>query len=316
MALQWTQGTTNVYDAMRKLEAILNNTTHRSDTTQFTYSITNPPVPGNVDAVAWLLQTHQGYCTYYASAMTIMARLLGVPARIVNGFSQGQYDSQHKVWVVNGSDAHSWVQVYFPTFGWINFDPTPGFSLNSLRPSQPDPTSGQSQPPTRPHPTPTAGRQKTDPQHKPASGSTASGTGITSLSAQVHQELFLGLSLLILAASILIFAFAFFNWYKERLLNTAATVASTVFWRVCRLGRWAGLPPRGWQTPYEYNRVLSRHFPRVATPLRRVTDLFVRERWAAPHELPGAAEEQALEKLWPQLRNTLFRAILKRRHTN
>jgi hypothetical protein len=89
-----------------------------------------------------------------------------------------------------------------------------------------------------------------------------------------------------------------------------------MFWRVCRLASWAGLPPRGWQTPYEYNRVLSRHFPRVATPLRRVTDLFVRERWAAPHELPGAAEEQALEKLWPQLRNTLFRSILKRRHTN
>jgi transglutaminase-like putative cysteine protease len=309
-ALQWTRETTNVYDAMRALEA------HLSDPTQFTYSVENQPVPGNVDAVAWLLQTHKGYCTYYASAMTIMARLLGIPARIVNGFSQGQYDSQHKVWVVNGSDAHSWVQVYFPGFGWINFDPTPGFSLNGASSTRPKPTSGQSQPPTSPHPTPTAGHQKTGPQHKQTPGSTGSGAGINSPGAQVSQELFLGLSLLILATSILIFAFALFNWYKERWLNTAATVASTMFWRVCRLASWAGLPPRGWQTPYEYNRVLSRHFPRAATPLRRVTDLFVRERWAAPHELPGAAEEQALEKLWPQLRNTLFRSILKRRHTN
>jgi len=308
-ALQWTRGTTNVYDAMRELEA------HLSDPTQFTYSITNPPVPDNMDAVAWLLQTHQGYCTYYASAMTIMARLLGVPARIVNGFSKGVYDSHRKVWVVNGFDAHSWVQVYFPTFGWINFDPTPGFSLNGASSTRPKPTSGQSQPPTSPHPTPAAGHQKTGPQHKQTPGSTGSGTGINSPGAQVSQELFLGLSLLILATSILIFAFALFNWYKERWLNTAASVASTMFWRVCRLASWAGLPPRGWQTPYEYNRVLSRHFPRVATPLRRVTDLFVRERWAAPHELPGAAEEQALEKLWPQLRNTLFRSILKRRHT-
>jgi transglutaminase-like putative cysteine protease len=308
-ALQWTRGTTNVYDAMRGLQA------HLSDPTQFTYSVENQPVPGNVDAVAWLLQTHKGYCTYYASAMTIMARLLGIPARIVNGFSQGRYDSQHKVWVVNGFDAHSWVQVYLPTFGWINFDPTPGFSLNGAPSTRPNPPPGQPRPPTSPHPTPAPGHQKTGPQHKQTPGSTGSGTGINSPGAQVSQELFLGLSLLILATSILIFAFALFNWYKERWLNTAASVASTMFWRVCRLASWAGLPPRGWQTPYEYNRVLSRHFPRAATPLRRVTDLFVRERWAAPHELPGAAEEQALEKLWPQLRNTLFRSILKRKRT-
>src|SRR5713101_3482819 len=130
-AVQWTRGTTNVYDAMKELQA------HLSDPTQFTYSVENQPVPDNMDAVAWLLQTHKGYCTYYASAMTIMARLLGIPARIVNGFSQGHYDSQHKVWVVNGSDAHSWVQVYFPTFGWINFDPTPGFSLNGASSTRP-----------------------------------------------------------------------------------------------------------------------------------------------------------------------------------
>src|SRR6266699_642898 len=117
---QWTNGSSNVYTAMKKLES------HLSDPAQFRYSVNNPPVPVNVDAVAWLLQTHQGYCTYYATAMTIMARMLGVPARIVNGFSQGHFDSQH--WVVNVTDAHSWVQVYFSGFGWINFDPTPGFS--------------------------------------------------------------------------------------------------------------------------------------------------------------------------------------------
>ena len=306
-AVQWTRGTTNVYDAMKKLEA------HLSDPTQFTYSVNNPPVPGNVDAVAWLLQTHQGYCTYYASAMAIMARLLGVPARVVNGFSQGHYDSQRKVWVVDGKDAHSWVQVYFPGSGWVNFDPTPGFSLNGSPATQPNQAPGQNRPPIKPNPTSTSGHQKTGSQHTPAPGS-ISGTGTSSLDAQARQNLFLGLSLLILCASIIFFAFALFKWYNAYWLNAAATVASTMFWRVCRLGSWIGLPPKGSQTPYEYNRVLSRRFPRAAAPLRRVTDLFVRERWAAPDELPGAAEEQALQKLWPHLRNTFLRALFTRRY--
>ena len=108
---QWTQGAANTYDAMNMLVS------HFTDATKFLYSVSNPPVPSNIDAVSWLLQTHRGYCTYYATAMTIMARLLGVPARVVNGFNQGHYDAQRQVWEVDGDNAHSWVQLYFPNQG-------------------------------------------------------------------------------------------------------------------------------------------------------------------------------------------------------
>src|SRR5205823_4317625 len=127
------------------------------------------------DAVAWLLQTQKGYCTYYASAMTIMARLLGVPARVVNGFSQGYIDLQRKVRVVSGTDAHSWVQVYFPGFGWINFDPTPGFSGSGQPTAQPSPTPVKTQPPTKSTLTVTAGHQKPGTQHTPMPGKTGAG---------------------------------------------------------------------------------------------------------------------------------------------
>src|SRR5581483_6926056 len=110
----WTRGAANTYDAMQMLVA------HFTDQTKFTYSVSNPPVPSNIDAISWLLQTHRGYCTYYATAMTVMARLLGVPARVVSGFNQGHYDAQRKVWEVDGNEAHSWVQVYFPGQGWID----------------------------------------------------------------------------------------------------------------------------------------------------------------------------------------------------
>ena len=303
---QWTNGSSNVYTAMKKLES------HLSDPAQFRYSVTNPPVPANVDAVAWLLQTHQGYCTYYATAMTIMARMLGIPARIVNGFTQGRFDVNRKTWVVNGDDAHSWVQVYFPGSGWITFDPTPGFSGTNGPTAQPSPSPVKNQPPTKPTPIATAGHQKPGSKPTPAPGLTGTGTNTTSPSALARQNLFLALSLVTLLGSVVIFCFALLFRYKGYKLSATVT-ASTIFRRVCRLGVLIGSPPQRWQTPYEYYRMLGRRFPQAAAPLRRVTELFVRERWAAPHQVPGPAEEQSLEKLWPHLRNTLIRSFLSRR---
>jgi transglutaminase superfamily protein/uncharacterized protein DUF4129 len=300
---QWTNGSSNLYTAMKKLES------HLSDPAQFRYSVNNPPVPANVDAVAWLLQTHQGYCTYYATAMTIMARMLGIPARIANGFTQGRFDVNRKTWVVNGDDAHSWVQVYFPGNGWITFDPTPGFSGTNGPTAQPSPSPVKNQPPTRPTPIATAGHQKPGSKPTPAPGSTGTGT---SPSAIARQNLFLALSLVTLLGSVVIFCFALLYRYKGYKLSASVT-ASTIFRRVCRLGTLIGSPPQRWQTPYEYYRMLGRRFPQAAAPLRRVTELFVRERWAAPHQVPGPAEEQFLEKLWPHLRNTLIRSFLSRR---
>jgi transglutaminase-like putative cysteine protease len=301
---QWTLDSTNVYSEMKALES------HLSDQTYFKYSVSNPPVPSNVDAVAWLLQTHQGYCTYYASAMVIMARMLGVPARIVNGFSQGNL--QGNKWVVNGEDAHSWVQVYFPGYGWINFDPTPGYSVPGGQTEQQSPTPVQTQSPTRPTPIATAGHQKPKLQHSNKPGSIGIGTNTTSSGDIARQNLFLAFSLAVLFGSIVLFCFALLYRYKGYKLS-ATTTASMVYRRVCRLGFIIGAPPQRWQTPYEYYRMLGRRFPRAAAPMRHITELFVRERWAAPHQAPGPAEEQALEKLWPQLRNTLIRSLFSRK---
>src|SRR6266853_1796464 len=299
---QWTHGSTNVFSAMKALES------HLRDQTQFKYSVTNPPVPSKVNAVAWLLQTHQGYCTYYASAMVIMARMLGIPARIVNGFTQGNFDLQHKVWVVNGEDAHSWVQVYFPGYGWINFDPTPGYSAPGGPTGRQSSNPVQTQPPTRSTPIATVGHQKPKFQPTPQPGSTGMGTNTTSSDAILRQNLFLTLSLATLFVSLVVFGLALLYRYKGYKLSTTTT-ASMVYRRVCRLGAIIGAPPQRWQTPYEYYRMLGRRFPRAAAPMRRITELFVRERWAAPHQELGPAEAQALEKLWPKLRNTLIRSF-------
>jgi len=301
---QWIQGSTGEYSEVKALES------HLSDKTQFMYSVSNPPVPSNVDAVAWLLQTHRGYCTYYATAMVVMARLLHIPARIVNGFTHGSL--QDSIWVVNGTDAHSWVQVYFPGYGWINFDPTPGYSVSGRQTSQQSTPPVKTPSPTRPTPNATAGRQVAKLQPTPRPGVSGIGTKTPSRDAFSRQNFFLTFSLAILFGSLIIFCLAMLKKYKGN--NPGASItASMVYQRVCRLGTMIGTPPQRWQTPYEYYRMLGRRYPRTSVPMSRLTELFVHERWAPPRHTPDLIERQTLEKLWYQLRNALIRSFFTRK---
>jgi transglutaminase-like putative cysteine protease len=79
----------------------------------------------------FLFETREGHCEYFATAMVIMLRTLDIPARIVNGFQMGEYNNLNDMYTVRESDAHSWVEAYFPrTESWIEFDPTPSAGIN------------------------------------------------------------------------------------------------------------------------------------------------------------------------------------------
>jgi transglutaminase-like putative cysteine protease len=92
------------------------------------YDLTTPPVPPGQEAVATLLATGRGYCEQFATALTVLARLNGIPARLVTGFAPGDYDVLGRVYTVRASDAHAWTEIYFPGQGWIPFDATPSFA--------------------------------------------------------------------------------------------------------------------------------------------------------------------------------------------
>jgi transglutaminase-like putative cysteine protease len=85
-----------------------------------------PPPPGRAPLVQFVVGHRRGYCQYFAGAMSLMLRYLGVPARIAAGFTSGVYDASQRTWTVRDRDAHTWVEVWFPGWGWIPFDPTPG----------------------------------------------------------------------------------------------------------------------------------------------------------------------------------------------
>ncbi|QGN05968.1 DUF4129 domain-containing protein [Halorhabdus sp. CBA1104] len=105
----------NPYDTARVIEQWLER--NRA------YSL-NVSKPSGSIADAFLFEMERGYCTYYATTMTVMLRSQGIPARMVVGYTSGQRVEQNE-WVVRGQNAHAWTEMYVPDVGWVRFDPTP-----------------------------------------------------------------------------------------------------------------------------------------------------------------------------------------------
>jgi protein-glutamine gamma-glutamyltransferase len=129
LATRLTEKADTPYAAALVLETWFRNPTAGG----FVYDETPPPTPFDtepliafVDPSGENLELRRGYCQHFAGAMTLMLRLLGVPARIGAGFTSGAYDADGRTWTVVDRNAHTWVEVYFPGYGWLPFDPTPG----------------------------------------------------------------------------------------------------------------------------------------------------------------------------------------------
>lgn len=93
----------------------------------FPYTLDLPAPPERRDVVDYFLfDLEKGYCDYYATSMVVLARAAGIPARLVIGYLGGMYDLDARGYVVTEAEAHSWVEVYFPGIGWVDFEPTAG----------------------------------------------------------------------------------------------------------------------------------------------------------------------------------------------
>ncbi len=117
LAREWVVGAANQYDAARAIESRL----------QHDFGYTLDMKAGGPDPLAdFLFNVRAGHCEYFSTAMAVMLRTQGIPARVVNGFQRGEYNDAAGVYTVTQREAHSWVEVYFPgTSAWVTFDPTP-----------------------------------------------------------------------------------------------------------------------------------------------------------------------------------------------
>lgn len=92
---------------------------------RFTYTRALPPTPAEATLEHFLLRRRAGHCEYFATAMALLLRTRGIPTRLVTGFLGGQWSEIGGYLAVTQNEAHAWVEVWFPGFGWVPFDPTP-----------------------------------------------------------------------------------------------------------------------------------------------------------------------------------------------
>jgi len=117
LAAKVVQGANTQIEVARRIEQHLR--------TEYGYTLDLHPVTEGDPVADFLFNAREGHCEYFASAMVLMLRTRRIPARLVNGFQTGEYNAPADVYTVRQSDAHSWVEVWFPKKGWIAFDPTP-----------------------------------------------------------------------------------------------------------------------------------------------------------------------------------------------
>lgn len=141
LAVSITQNYNTPYDKALAIKTYLSR--------YFRYTLDAAAPPSNVDFVTYfLLKGKEGYCTYFASAMTVLCRMVGLPARYVEGFlAEPGADG---IAYVTGRNAHAWTEVYFTGFGWLPFDPTPPQQQQS--PPEESPPPPESEPSPSPSP--------------------------------------------------------------------------------------------------------------------------------------------------------------------
>ena len=118
LALQIVGSASNNYDKAAAIERYLKS--------HYAYTLELPSIRAQDPIANFLFERKQGHCEYFASAMAVMLRTIGIPSRVVNGFRSDEFNDITDNYVVRAKDAHSWVEVFFPGYGWQTFDPTPG----------------------------------------------------------------------------------------------------------------------------------------------------------------------------------------------
>jgi hypothetical protein len=271
------------YDQARAFETYLR---------AFTYTLDLPAPPPNREvADFFLFDLQQGYCDYYATTMVVLARAGGLPARLVVGYASGTYDSANARYVVTAADAHSWVEIYFPEIGWVEFEPTGG-RPPIVRPAETAPAElAQALPPLNP---------------------------ITDRWAVLGKLGLLGtlIGLAVLGSAVLVWWKAD-SWRLRRL--PPAAVADKLYQRLYRHGRLLAVPAGAGDTPYEFAEGLTERVTELAQDrqlgetststnqdVHWLTDLYVQGLFS-PHKPTTAHRSQAM-KTWQRLRRRMWLA--------
>lgn len=271
------------YDRARAIESYLRT---------LPYNLDLPAPPSDRDVVDYFLfDLQQGYCDYYATSMVVLARAAGLPARLVVGYASGIYDEANGRYIVTEADAHSWVEIYFPGYGWVEFEPTAGRS----------------------------------PIERPADAAPPELSELDTLEPMVTEPLkgsrfwWLGLPGGVLVfLGLMAIAWPIADGWRLRRLRPTIVVAM-LYQRLCRHGRGLGVPMWSGDTPYEFAASLAGRVSDLAKgrrwggtlipaahEVRWLTDLYVRTCYSPHH--PDITDQMQAIKTWQRLYRRLWLA--------
>jgi transglutaminase-like putative cysteine protease len=258
------------------------------------------PAPGQDGVDYFLFDAKQGYCQYYASAMVIMLRTVGIPARYVQGYSQNvQEEGVYHILEKNG---HAWPEVFFPDYGWIEFEPT-GSEPPLDRPKSQE--SGEQEARLGPDPSrlPRNLDELMDAEADRSSLQSAA-TPTRTLWQRIGRWAVLVLAFL---AAVLV-VISLFTVRRRRRIEGLSVVERVYEDLVEWAKRLLRIEPLTHQTPHEYAAVLAECVPQGRPSLEQIAGLYVEERFGQK-VVPAAEAEVA----WQQARAALWHRWIGRR---
>ncbi len=274
---------------------------------EFTYAqdIEGPPI--DADGVDhFLFETRTGYSDYFASSMAVMLRAAGVPSRMAGGYAPGEYDRESGLSLIRDSDSHVWVQVYFPEYGWIDFEPTPEWPVptRELRPEQVGEGTGGGDI--------TGGGVPLEDIDELLDIDDATtlqdSLGLPTATGSRFDPLRYIVPLAVISAAVIVV------WLSGQLIWFLSLLRTPPverpYAKMTRLGALAGVKRRLHVTPIEYAAAVAARNPKIAAAAGRIGGTFARSRYGG--QQPGREEQNELETAWKSMRLSLAGRALGR----
>ena len=295
LATALTRDRTTPYDKARSIQAFLQ---------AMPYTQTIPTPPFDADGVDYFLFTlRRGYSDYFGSAMAVMLRTIGIPSRLVAGYAPGDWVQEQEVYIVRDLHSHAWTEAYFPGYGWVEFEPTPGYASALAGEEGPLPLVegrlgselGQEDLEDLLEDADLFGTEEELSQPQGLAITETFGDPLSSQSIIIVASSLGGLALL---------------WYLYHLLLVWVSVPFGPFDRMCRLGGLAGIGPVATQTPQEYVGELARRFPSVEQEVALLGRQYSRARYG--HKELEEDESEQLLRAWRRARRQLLLRVFVR----
>ncbi|MCH8308936.1 MAG: DUF4129 domain-containing protein [Chloroflexi bacterium] len=271
---------------------------------EFVYSQDIDAPPRNADGVDYFLfDSKIGYSDYFGSSMAVLMRAAGVPARLAAGYAPGELDETSGQRFIKDSDSHGWVQVYFPEYGWIDFEPTPNWDLQSR-------SIG-----SRGNLGASADDGDLDPDDDIRDNidlfaeSLLDDPGVLGGSSIVSFDVTPYIKPALIALGTLIVLFLIFQVAWNFGLGSM-TIEERIYTKMGRLGWMAGTGRQPQQTPWEYAAAIGLVAVNATEGARKIASQFAISRYG--HQEPDENELEELGKAWKNVRMRLIGRAFRR----